>query len=220
MRSAGGESQPEKRPATCPSCRRPAISPLVCESCRALLPLRAGLDPFETLGLPRRFRVDADEIEQRYVALSRLLHPDRFLGRSAAEQAESLRRSAALNDAVAALRDPWKRAELILARHGLARPRSGRAVRPEFLAEVLELREQVAEARASGDQARLDEARSEVLRRRADLLAAMACVLDALEDATPAERQQALAREARGTLDEAAYVEKLLLEIRGEITAR
>ena len=44
-------------------------------------------------------------LEQRFLQLSWKLHPDNFVNASAEEQADSLKRSSALNDAYRVLRD-------------------------------------------------------------------------------------------------------------------
>ncbi|MGD0093834.1 MAG: DnaJ domain-containing protein, partial [Planctomycetota bacterium] len=50
-----------------------------------------------------------DELQKRYYALSRELHPDRFMQKPEAERARALDMSSALNDAYRTLKDPIKR---------------------------------------------------------------------------------------------------------------
>ena len=107
-------------------------------------------DPFAVLGLEARYDLDTAALEARFRERSRELHPDRFAAAPAAERAQALIRTRALNDAYQILRRPQTRAELLLARAGLAIGEHEQ-LDPDFLMEILELREELAEARAAGD---------------------------------------------------------------------
>src|SRR6185295_16454468 len=97
-------------------------------------------DYFERLGLPRRFSVDAGELERAYLARSRAVHPDYHLASSGAELEASLEASAAANEAYNALRDPFARAEYLLTLDDRA-PAGASQLPPAFLMEMLEIRE-------------------------------------------------------------------------------
>ena len=109
-------------------------------------------DPFDTLGVEARFDLDTNELAERHRALSKALHPDRYTGKPAAERRMALDKAIAVNAAWRALRDPVKRAELLLARRGsttgeLAEPKPS----PDLLLEMMEVREQLAEAHSARD---------------------------------------------------------------------
>ena len=107
-------------------------------------------DHFQRLGLPRRFSVDADELERAYLARSRAVHPDYHAAGSSADLAASLELSAAVNEAYNTLRDPFARAEYLLTLEGGPSAAEHKQMPAAFLAEMLELRERVEEARAGG----------------------------------------------------------------------
>jgi molecular chaperone HscB len=123
----------------CWSCHE-AANGLVCGKCGAVQAPRAGADKFALLGLTRGYAVDGEALERRFRELSRRLHPDRFAKAGAKERMLSLQASTALNDAYRVLRDPVKRAEYLLELAG-ARIGENDPVDPEFLMEMLELRE-------------------------------------------------------------------------------
>jgi molecular chaperone HscB len=110
-------------------------------------------DPFAMLGLPPRFDLETQAIETRFRERSRELHPDRFANAPAAERAQALIKARALNDAYQVVRRPQRRAEALLERAGLSIG-DHEKLDPAFLMEILELREELAEARAAG---KLDE---------------------------------------------------------------
>ena len=113
---------------------------------------------FEVFGLPRRLAVDAAELQRRFYELSRRHHPDFHHGGSADEQAAALDASARLNAAYRALRDPIARIEYLARLEEGRTTREGATVKPkappELLAEMFEIQEALAEAKAGG---RLDD---------------------------------------------------------------
>lgn len=103
-------------------------------------------DHFERLGLPRRFALAADELEQLYLQKSREVHPD-----LAGDTPESLQAASRLNEAYAVLKDPFRRANYL---HQLAGGPSANEVKQppaDFLEEMLDLRMQVEEAKMDAD---------------------------------------------------------------------
>lgn len=138
----------------CWSCHGPAAArEPFCATCGAVQPPGV-IDPFERLGLPRGFAVDAAQLQRRYFDLQRRLHPDRFAGKGARERALSQQQAAALNEAYETLKDPLARAACLLRLAGRAVKFDGHGTvnDPELLMEAMEMREALAEA-ATADQA-------------------------------------------------------------------
>lgn len=105
-------------------------------------------DAFGLLGLPAQFDLDPAVIEAAFFDKSKELHPDRFASAPAAERVAALSRSRALNDAYQTLKKPVARAEYLLARAGVTIG-DNEQLDPAFLMEILELREELAEARVA-----------------------------------------------------------------------
>jgi molecular chaperone HscB len=105
-------------------------------------------DAFGLLGLPAQFDLDPQAIERAFFDRSKELHPDRFANAPAAERVAALSKSRALNDAYQTLKKPVPRAEYLLARAGVSIGDNER-LDPTFLMDILELREELAEARAA-----------------------------------------------------------------------
>ena len=105
-------------------------------------------DPFAVFGLPRTLDLDERTLEQRYLKLSRECHPDLHRMQETGDCIAVLQRSAEINDAWKVLRDPWQRAKALLE---LAEPgilERNKKLDPMFLADALELAEEVAFANA------------------------------------------------------------------------
>jgi molecular chaperone HscB len=105
------------------------------------------VDPFDVLGAPARFDLDANELARLHRELSRALHPDKYVSAPAAERRMALSRAVEVNEAFRALRDPVRRAEALAVRHGIATG-DGNEPRPSqnLLMEMMEGREELAEA--------------------------------------------------------------------------
>jgi molecular chaperone HscB len=118
------------------------------------------MDPFAVLGLDARYDLDPAVIERAFFEKTRALHPDQHATAPAAERVAVLARSRALNDAYQIVKRPVARAEQLLERAGVTIG-DNEQLDPEFLMEILELREELAEARVANrlaDVARLERA--------------------------------------------------------------
>ena len=112
-------------------------------------------DYFTYLGLPQKLQIDPAELEKRFYALSRRLHPDRHAGKPEPERRLAEEATARLNDAYRTLKDPVARAEYLLDRHGLNKSEQKSSnVPPELLEEVFELNLALEEIRGGDLSAR------------------------------------------------------------------
>ena len=121
-------------------------------------------DHFEVLGLPRKYHLDAADLEQRYLALQKETHPDRFAKALPRERMEAVVRNTELNDAYKVLKNDIKRAEYLLKLEGVdigeEKPQSTTGatkqlvVDPKLLMEIMELRESQPRRAATGTRAR------------------------------------------------------------------
>jgi molecular chaperone HscB len=164
---------------------------------------------FEILGLPERFDLDGAELERAYHERSRALHPDRFATAPAAERVAVLQRSMALNEAYKALKKPQSRAEYLLGRAGVTIGGNER-LDPTFLMEILELREELAEARHGGDLALIGRLEAAMKARQQSTLAQLAPLFARAAVAGP-DRAAALA-EIKDALILLRYVVRYLEE--------
>jgi len=186
----------------CWSCEKDARDEALCPACGAPQPVSthgARADHFAVLGVERRYDLDATALEARYKELSRKLHPDRFAKADPRARRAALQRTVQLNEAWRALKAPLERAEYLLELGGVkiatddGGARSGGvAASPELLMEILELREELGDARAAKDDAKVARLGA-AMRARAD--EAKARVAAGLTGAASAVKLEGVARE-------------------------
>jgi molecular chaperone HscB len=110
------------------------------------------LDPFATLGIARTFDVDMAAAERAHRELSRVLHPDRFVGAAPSERRSALAKAVEVNEAWRIVRDPIRRAEALMKLAGVEVGEDrGPKPDPELLMDMLERREALGEAKQARD---------------------------------------------------------------------
>ncbi len=157
-------------------------------------------DPFSTLGLEPRFAVSRSDLDARHRELSRALHPDRYANAPAGERRQALSEAINVNQAHRELKDPVKRASVVLGRAVRQLGRSTPApeestvqMPPDFLMEMMDLRESLSTARRNEGLAAARALAEQVGDRERNVLAALGKVLDegvirlALDAAQPGE---------------------------------
>jgi molecular chaperone HscB len=192
----------------CWHCGQP-VRELFCPACRSLQKPPAGF--FLFFGLDESLVLDESELQKRFYELSRKLHPDLYTRRDPQEREYSLEATAILNDGYRTLRDPVKRAEYVLTRHGfdMAEQRSSN-VPPELLEEVFDLNMALEEIRGGDESARPE------LESAGTKFKAMLAEIDAeLEREFANFDLQAV----RGLLNRRRYIENLVRDVEKELAA-
>jgi molecular chaperone HscB len=164
--------------------------------------------PFEVLGLPVRYALDAHVLDGRVRELQRALHPDKHSQGTPAERRAALSRAVSVNEAYRALRDDLSRGAALLRARGRAVSETGGAADPAFLMEIMELRETLGEARATHAIDRVRRLADEVRASLGASSVALAEALDVTNDLARAETELGRMRYYRRFLDEVALAEE------------
>lgn len=163
-------------------------------------------DPFEILGVPRRFAIDPAVLEQRFVALSSEHHPDRHSDPMA--QADAAEKSAEVGWAYQTLADPESRANALLTLRGGPAKTDDQSLPPELLMEVMEVREAMESALHEEDEAELARLRVWAVSQRDERLARIGTMLDAGDADAPLD--EASAQSVRVELNALRYAQRML----------
>ena len=146
---------------------------------------------FELFDVPVRFAQDLAALQERWKALQREAHPDRFAAQGAAAQRVAMQWSVRINEAWQRLRDPLRRAAYLCELHHVPIDKHGNTkMPPAFLMRQMAWHEQLDEAKSVAD---CDALAQELAAVRADLLQRCAQLLDEATDyAGAAEQVRAL----------------------------
>jgi molecular chaperone HscB len=166
---------------------------------------------FEVFGLPEAPELDGSALERKFRELSLQLHPDRLGALPAGERRAAVERSTLLNDAYKTLKDETRRAFYLLRLQGVDLDRDDgggrRHLAPEFLEEILELREQLEDLSAQKDLAGARRLADDVLaKKRAALEAGKAAL--AARDVAAATAQLAQVRYFQRFLEQVDALEE------------
>ncbi|WP_253253819.1 Fe-S protein assembly co-chaperone HscB [Acidithiobacillus marinus] len=107
--------------------------------------------------------MDPQTLRQRVLDLQKMLHPDRFAHADGTARRYSLEWSTRLNEALAILRDPLKRADYLLQAQGVdALGENVKVADPALLMSQMMYRERLEDLVAAKDQQGLEDLRTEV----------------------------------------------------------
>jgi len=104
-------------------------------------------DDFTLMGLPRRYGIDHQALDQRWHQMQLHTHPDRFAGQGAAAQRIAMQWSMRINEAYRRLQHPIQRAAYICKLHGIDIETQDNTQMPrEFLMQQMAWREALEES--------------------------------------------------------------------------
>jgi molecular chaperone HscB len=118
---------------------------------------------FELFGLPIKFAIDMNLLDQNYRKLQSAVHPDRFAAAPSSGRLRSMQLATQANEAYRTLKNPTARARYLLQINGVdTQEESNTAMPTDFLMLQMEWREAIEDARAACDIAALDKLLNEM----------------------------------------------------------
>ena len=142
---------------------------------------------FELFGVPEQFAQDAAQLAERWKALQKEAHPDRFASQGAAAQRVAMQWSVRINEAYQRLKDPLMRASYLCELHAAPIRAEDNTARPAaVLMQQMEWREALEDARADSELDALDD---EVAQARRAALAQFDQLIAQQHDYAGAARQ-------------------------------
>jgi molecular chaperone HscB len=117
---------------------------------------------FELYDIPVSMKPDVQQVKQKFYELSRRYHPDFYSNAADKEQADALEKSSLVNKAFKVLQQPDETIKYVLQLHGLLQEEEKYQLPGSFLAAMLDLNEQMAEAKMEGDRGALQQIQSTI----------------------------------------------------------
>lgn len=137
----------------------------------------AGDDHFSLFGLPARFDLDAQALENAWRAVAAQVHPDRYATASPAERRVAMQWAARANEAYRVLRDPLLRARYLCEQAGIdLQTESNTSMDTAFLMQQMTWREMLDDAR--DDAGALAALQTELEAARVEMRATLTRLLD------------------------------------------
>jgi len=171
---------------------------------------------FGILGIDPSFTLDSEFIDHLESELTVRLHPDRWQGRGAVQHRSALIAQSAVNEALEAIRTPFRRAETLLSVISDA-PQFTEQTRPRlptpFLLQQIEFQEEIEEGLEPGRKRELTTRVRSELRDLRDKLDSEFQLIDKSSDST--ERGEAFER-IQTTVDRSRYWRNIQRSLRGQ----
>jgi len=170
---------------------------------------------FEIFSLPERFALDVSELDTRWKALQKEVHPDRFAAEGAAAQRVAMQWSVRVNEAHQRLRNPLKRAAYLCERWGVPiAAESNTAMPAEFLMQQMSWREELDEAQSAAE---LEQLADTVQGSRQHHVAELARLLDAPGNPNPPPVEQV--EQAAQVLRALMFVDRFAADVNQRLDA-
>ena len=117
---------------------------------------------FELFEMPVSLLPDQQQVKQKFYELSRKYHPDFYTKENEYEQAEALEKSSFVNKAYKTFQNKDATIKYVLQLKGMLEEEEKYQLPPDFLLEVMELNEQLMEAKMEDDEVKLISIKSSI----------------------------------------------------------
>lgn len=147
------------------------------------------MEYFKLFDLPVQMDTDKKLLRAKYLELSRQFHPDYFANAGAAEQANALDASARLNKAFKVLGNREATIRYVLEEKGLLEQEEKFALSNDFLMEMMDFNEAVAELAFEPDPEQLEKIREQFNQIEEDIYAPVAPVVEHYQEGVTSEKE-------------------------------
>lgn len=110
------------------------------------------MEYFDLFDIPVSLKINTTTLAKKYFALQKKYHPDYYSGAGEDVQAEVLEKAAQVNKAFKTFKNPDETIKYVLLQKGLLEEEEKYQLPNDFLMEMLELNEKLAEAAFEGDE--------------------------------------------------------------------
>lgn len=144
---------------------------------------------FELFEIPVQLKVKAADLKNKFYSLSRKYHPDFHSQTDAVNQLEVLEKSSLLNKAWKTFQDPDQTIKYVLQLKHLLEEEEKYELTPAFLMEVMEINEQLMDAKMEGDEASIKEVQFTLQRLQKELYEPLKNIIENYQDERITEKE-------------------------------
>ena len=117
---------------------------------------------FELFELPVSLKVDKNGLAKKYFELQKKYHPDFFTNENEEAKEEALEKSSMINKAFKTFQNTDATIKYVLQLKGLLEEEEKYVLPPDFLMEMLDINEQLAEAKFENDAEQISNLKSKI----------------------------------------------------------
>ena len=144
---------------------------------------------FELYDMPVSLQPDAKKVKQKYYELSRKYHPDFYSHASESEQAQVLEVSSQVNKAYKIFQQSDDTIKYVLQEKGLLQEEEKYELPPLFLMEMLELSEQMMEAKMEDDAGAMSSVQQQINNAQTEIYEPVKRIVEFYQEGITTEKE-------------------------------
>ena len=150
---------------------------------------------FELFEIPVSLHPDTTQLKQKFYALSRKYHPDFYTQENESEQADALETSSMVNKAFKVFQNRDETMKYVLQLKGLLEEEEKYTLPPDFLMDMLDLNEQMTDAKMEGDIESMEKLKKMIADTEAEIYAPVKQIVEQYEEGKTTEADLLKAKE-------------------------
>lgn len=144
---------------------------------------------FDLYGLPFSLSPDIHFVKRKFYELSRKYHPDFYMNASEEEQAHILDKSSQVNRAFKIFSNRDETIKYALQQKGLLEEEEKYQLPPDFLMEMMELNEQLMDAKMEDDETAFENIRQQIGRIEAGIYEPVSKIIEQYEEGSTTQEE-------------------------------
>ena len=141
---------------------------------------------FDLYEIPIAFQIDHIALKKKYFELSRKYHPDFFSQENESKQTEALEKSSTVNKAFKVFQNKNETIKYVLQLKNLLEEEEKYQLPPAFLMEMMELNEQLADAKIEGETEDIEKINTDLASMESEIYAPVKHIFEHYnDDSTP-----------------------------------
>jgi len=144
---------------------------------------------FELYNIPVSLHLNAADVKKKFYELSRQYHPDFFTNESKDQQADILEMSSLVNKAFKTFSNEDETIKYVLQLKGLLEEEEKYQLPSNFLMDVMDLNEQLMEAKMDGDEVIIASLKSQIKNLKTEIYAPVKEIIEHYKDDLSSEKE-------------------------------